>query len=137
TWSSDIEIEGNPADPQIVHALMYQLLASAFFFSSRRRHTRCYRDWSSAVCSSDLPSRRCRGPACRPRGWRRTRGARTRRRGSGEIGRASCRERVEISTVVVWDKTTIAVCHVRAASGRRVKEEEQGQPARIQAKAGI
>src|SRR5207245_8813098 len=25
-----------------------------FFFSSRRRHTRCYRDWSSDVCSSDL-----------------------------------------------------------------------------------
>src|SRR6266542_5723890 len=28
-----------------------------FFFSSRRRHTRCYRDWSSDVCSSDLSSR--------------------------------------------------------------------------------
>src|SRR5207245_8460770 len=27
-----------------------------FFFSSRRRHTRCYRDWSSDVCSSDLES---------------------------------------------------------------------------------
>src|SRR6266542_1915536 len=27
-----------------------------FIFSSRRRHTRCYRDWSSDVCSSDLPS---------------------------------------------------------------------------------
>src|SRR4030042_5420898 len=26
-----------------------------FFFSSRRRHTRCSRDWSSDVCSSDLP----------------------------------------------------------------------------------
>src|SRR5712675_720918 len=26
----------------------------AFFFSSRRRHTRCSRDWSSDVCSSDL-----------------------------------------------------------------------------------
>src|SRR5215472_4154772 len=25
-----------------------------FFFSSRRRHTRCLRDWSSDVCSSDL-----------------------------------------------------------------------------------
>ena len=24
------------------------------FFSSRRRHTRCSRDWSSDVCSSDL-----------------------------------------------------------------------------------
>src|SRR3989337_4158929 len=25
----------------------------AAVFSSRRRHTRCYRDWSSDVCSSD------------------------------------------------------------------------------------
>src|SRR3989304_3783793 len=32
-------------------------LASHFFFSSRRRHTRCSRDWSSDVCSSDLWSR--------------------------------------------------------------------------------
>src|SRR2546422_7129252 len=28
--------------------------ARFFFFSSRRRHTRCSRDWSSDVCSSDL-----------------------------------------------------------------------------------
>src|SRR5436305_15274433 len=32
-----------------------------FLFSSRRRHTRCGRDWSSDVCSSDLHSLlRCR-----------------------------------------------------------------------------
>src|SRR6266496_4818397 len=29
----------------------------SFFFSSRRRHTRSLRDWSSDVCSSDLMSR--------------------------------------------------------------------------------
>src|SRR2546421_6992679 len=29
-------------------------LCSSFFFSSRRRHTRSDRDWSSDVCSSDL-----------------------------------------------------------------------------------
>src|SRR5262245_65850256 len=29
-------------------------LANFFFFSSRRRHTRCLSDWSSDVCSSDL-----------------------------------------------------------------------------------
>src|SRR5437899_7334729 len=29
-----------------------------FFFSSRRRHTRCLSDWSSDVCSSDLPATR-------------------------------------------------------------------------------
>src|SRR5207249_9005554 len=28
--------------------------AAVFFFSSRRRHTRSKRDWSSDVCSSDL-----------------------------------------------------------------------------------
>src|SRR6266498_3156430 len=39
---------------------------SRFFFSSRRRHTRCGRDWSSDVCSSDLG-----GPGSRrPRRWR-------------------------------------------------------------------
>src|SRR5205809_1708468 len=31
-----------------------QSLCVCFFFSSRRRHTRCSRDWSSDVCSSDL-----------------------------------------------------------------------------------
>src|SRR5699024_4231628 len=30
---------------------------SFFFFSSRRRHTRSKRDWSSDVCSSDLSER--------------------------------------------------------------------------------
>src|SRR2546422_8207895 len=29
-------------------------MVACFFFSSRRRHTRCSRDWSSDVCSSDL-----------------------------------------------------------------------------------
>src|SRR5207248_5691892 len=29
----------------------------ALFFSSRRRHTRSYGDWSSDVCSSDLDQR--------------------------------------------------------------------------------
>src|SRR5438067_13769500 len=33
----------------IFHAVFF------FFFSSRRRHTRSKRDWSSDVCSSDLP----------------------------------------------------------------------------------
>src|SRR5437588_5183827 len=35
---------------------MYWLLFELFFFfSSRRRHTRSLCDWSSDVCSSDLP----------------------------------------------------------------------------------
>src|SRR5437867_7194507 len=35
-----------------VHNTLYMF--SFFFFSSRRRHTRSYGDWSSDVCSSDL-----------------------------------------------------------------------------------
>ena len=35
-----------------------------FFFSSRRRHTRLRRDWSSDVCSSDLPNRVMAGTDC-------------------------------------------------------------------------
>src|SRR5262245_64447674 len=33
---------------------MLFILLTSFFFSSRRRHTRCLSDWSSDVCSSDL-----------------------------------------------------------------------------------
>src|SRR3989442_10308607 len=40
-----------------------------FFFSSRRRHTRCGRDWSSDVCSSDL-ARRVYGSGSASRGRR-------------------------------------------------------------------
>src|SRR5262245_48137012 len=33
---------------------VFSISVSFFFFSSRRRHTRCLSDWSSDVCSSDL-----------------------------------------------------------------------------------
>src|SRR2546429_4213422 len=39
-----------------------------FFFSSRRRHTRCSRDWSSDVCSSDLNDRGGTQVSAVPRG---------------------------------------------------------------------
>src|SRR5207245_8551873 len=65
-----------------------------FFFSSRRRHTRCYRDWSSDVCSSDLGRRICR-ISQRRRSARRSGSSTSQLRSEGaEIGRASCRERV-------------------------------------------
>ena len=35
-----------------------KLFCVFFFFSSRRRHTRYWRDWSSDVCSSDLGAKR-------------------------------------------------------------------------------
>src|SRR5262245_63544235 len=38
-----------------VSSSLQLILSFFFFFSSRRRHTRCLSDWSSDVCSSDLP----------------------------------------------------------------------------------
>src|SRR5438046_8449624 len=39
----------------IVFFLQLLFILLFFFFSSRRRHTRLVSDWSSDVCSSDLP----------------------------------------------------------------------------------
>src|SRR5207249_7964827 len=50
---------------------------SFFFFSSRRRHTRSKRDWSSDVCSSDLDG------ACG--GWQSRAGGHGRRSGRAGI----------------------------------------------------
>src|SRR2546421_4721157 len=41
-------------DPLDVEVSDFIPLRPMFFFSSRRRHTRSDRDWSSDVCSSDL-----------------------------------------------------------------------------------
>src|SRR6266852_8813729 len=38
----------------LVMVLFFIAFRLIFFFSSRIRHTICYRDWSSDVCSSDL-----------------------------------------------------------------------------------
>src|SRR2546430_15385714 len=78
-----------------------------FFFSSRRRHTRFDCDWSSDVCSSDL-RRSFLGDAQQvsqqpsPRQLSRpsltaTAAITSAAAGSAQIGRASCRGRVEIS----------------------------------------
>src|SRR6266478_8397501 len=61
-----------------------------FFFSSRSRHTRFDCDWSSDVCSSDLVLDAARAEIRRQSGP-------PLRRETLEIGRASCRERVEMS----------------------------------------
>src|SRR5437763_14034111 len=75
---------------------------SSIFFSSRRRHTRYIGDWSSDVCSSDLDVNALWDLAphdiaifnylldSSPE-WVSAIG------GKVQIGRASCRERVEIS----------------------------------------
>src|SRR3712207_8519889 len=103
--------------------MVLALIGPLFFFSSRRRHTRYWRDWSSDVCSSDLllPHRwpwpvwpRVRpsdGPAS-PRPARPATAAagpvaaapiRAKPMGSApaasQIGRAAWRERVEHSAV--------------------------------------
>src|SRR3712207_9465071 len=89
-----------------------------FFFSSRRRHTRYWHDWSSDVCSSDLPADGERdedalggapddvvgGLAVAGAGGDVEEGQLVGALGvvdAGQIGRASCRERVEISVVAV------------------------------------
>src|SRR5690349_24674346 len=80
-----------------------------FFFSSRRRHTSSLRDWSSDVCSSDLQrplvedeldvEGRLGGGV--ERGDLLVGEALGAQRRGVEIGRASCRERVESAGVGV------------------------------------
>src|SRR2546430_16397822 len=76
--------------------------AEFFLFSGRRRHTRLGCDWSSDVCSSDLLSRshrryhRALGHAGLSENARAHR-----ERAARKIGRASRRERGEISVVGV------------------------------------
>src|SRR5207248_8376991 len=41
----------------MVGCIFWVFYCLVFFFSSRRRHTRSYGDWSSDVCSSDLQRR--------------------------------------------------------------------------------
>src|SRR5262245_38547113 len=50
-WCCTVSMESTSAITVVVMANAY---VSFFFFSSRRRHTRCLSDWSSDVCSSDL-----------------------------------------------------------------------------------
>src|SRR5258707_5607698 len=93
-------------------------LHACFFFSSRRRHTRYWRDWSSDVCSSDLRIERAHGgtlfldevgeltPAVQVKLLRFLQEGEFERLGgtgmlkidcrvvAAKIGRASCRERV-------------------------------------------
>src|SRR5215472_6082924 len=63
--------------------------AALFFFSSRRRHTRCLSDGSSDVCSSDL-SRRARAvrPGRRPGRDLRRSGVRTFRSEERRVGKS-------------------------------------------------
>src|SRR5690348_17873621 len=74
---------------------MYFILV-LFFFSSRRRHTRWTGDWSSDVCSSDLPygrpRRRRRDRRAHPRDRRELFAARNRGRCGGPSSRGRSEE---------------------------------------------
>src|SRR5699024_11813682 len=78
----------------------------SLFFSSRRRHTRSKRDWSSDVCSSDLGGVYYKdgtvGGGPPPKQLQRYPVRINKRKVEiKKIGRASCRERVEIEVVGV------------------------------------
>src|SRR5690606_40048591 len=97
-----------------------------FFFSSRRRHTRFSRDWSSDLCSSDLRFRTGGGAPCiSPRvlvsyqhfGRTEACGAPE----GNEIGRASCRERVWSAAVAVSVKKK-ATCETKSRDDARQTE---------------
>src|SRR5262245_64157386 len=111
----------------LIFALLQRIfLQSAFiFFSSRRRHTICLSDWSSDVCSSDLTGGNyAQADATHDHYARLTErnlptvlinaaidqlsfptvscdDAVAAEQALTQIGRASCRERVSMSTVVV------------------------------------
>src|SRR3712207_8519261 len=73
----------------------------SFFFSSRRRHTRYWRDWSSDVCSSDLVGDDD-GADPRPRGRRPLDGLDHRVEQAGEAPRVHRRgQAVDAAEVVV------------------------------------
>src|SRR5205814_4016852 len=93
----------------IYNQIFHDLLLTIFFFSSRRRHTRCLSDWSSDVCSSDLglvlwsPLKdRVLGGALKKAGKDRRTSDNTQHtiaKHREQIGRASCRERGEVEEV--------------------------------------
>src|SRR5690349_25172113 len=82
---------------------MLNRVRTDFFFSSRRRHTRSLRDWSSDVCSSDLvPRWRILRPGGESsNGEQPPRAGLRRSHARKKIGRASCRERVMNLAVAV------------------------------------
>src|SRR5699024_12173267 len=92
-----------------------------FFFSSRRRHTRSKRDWSSDVCSSDLLCGRPPPPA-----------AYARRRGAGG-GRRKGSSRTPTPTAGGKRAVCRIICHkiilrpVGAGGTRRSEERRVGE----------
>src|SRR5690606_40760201 len=96
----------------ITSRLIWFITLLVFFFSSRRRHTRFSRDWSSDVCSSDL---------LQPR----------QRRGRAEAQVVAGRERlgrdaVEHDQVVLEERRVAGRERLGRSEERRVGEERGG-----------
>src|SRR5256884_9926834 len=94
-----------------------------FFFSSRRRHTRCSRDWSSDVCSSDLE----RGGGI---GWRSTvllevSEALTEGQLAGPLNKAQ--EIAALTTTVAVEKIFLGV-YIEGGTGFRGSGTEAEEP---------
>src|SRR5207248_6923516 len=85
-----------------------------FFFSSRRRHTRSYGDWSSDVCSSDLCWRRLRD-------WQEA--------GIWDLIHFALLDWLSRCSRLDWSKAILDSCSVRAVFGgsrpARIRSEER------------
>src|SRR5690606_39859484 len=118
--------------PILLHWMLYFATLNNFFFSSRRRHTRFSRDWSSDVCSSDLGSATANPPLSAAPGGAGTRDAdlcnalgewRSR---PVQIGRASCRERETVLVVGGAKHMQVADMKLRSTGAARKAKEEGG-----------
>src|SRR5207249_8952596 len=93
-----------------------------FFFSSRRRHTRSKRDWSSDVCSSDLVARTIRSLQLSQDGPT-----------TGDL--RACAEAAEAAITELGgaqpgDKTMIDALHPAVEAFRRSEERRVGKEGR-------
>src|SRR5256884_1139436 len=88
-----------------------------FFFSSRRRHTRCSRDWSSDVCSSDLEWHWWHGPP-----WSRRNGEIASAIAAKNASRSPATDRLIFITIILC--LCLAACE-NVATTQPIQEESR------------